>query len=166
MAGLGSTAIAGISRETMRNQIVTSEYGRRSGLDNQGYQVGEFDVRTVIDNLGTTVNSSLSASGISIFSSTVASSATYTLFGGVAGVYKQLAQVSSSTLGFTVQFGANAQIVSTLGTSFNQLLLQGFGASVNLFCAATGTSVGSTQGAFWIVTGTLQSTSTVGHSTY
>lgn len=164
--GLGTTSLANITRETMRNLIVTSEYGRRSGLDALGYQVGEFDVRTVIDNIITTVPTSLSASGISVFSATTASSAAHTLFTGVPGVYKQLAQISSSTLGVQVKFGANAMIVSTFGTSFNSLTFKGFGASVNLFCLASGTSLGSSEGALWLATGTLQSSDTITHTTY
>lgn len=155
---LGSTSIAAQSREQLRSQMKTSMMGRRAGMDNADYEVGEQDTRLPIDNLTTTANSSLSPNGFSILSCTAASSATYTLFGGVPGIYKQITQISSSTLGYVIQMGANAQVVSTAGSSFNQMTFAGVGHTMNLCCIASGTSLGSSQGAVWVATGVFTST--------
>lgn len=143
---LGSTAVPAVTKEALRSKMITSLFGRRAGLDAKGYEVGENDTRVAIDNIGTTVNSSLSENGVSLFSSTVASSGIYTLFGGVSSVYKTLTQISSSTLGFVVQFGANANIVTTAGTSFNQITFQGVGHTASLQAVSDSTGAG----AVWI----------------
>lgn len=134
---LGSTAVTGQTRDGLRNLMKTSMFGRRAGMDNLDYEVGEQDTRLPVDNISTTVQTSLSPNGASVFSCTVASSALHTLQAPVAGIYKQLTQISSSTLGIAVQFGANAQIVTTAGTSFNQIIFQGVGHTAGLFCSST-----------------------------
>lgn len=150
---LGSTSVAALSRETLRNQMKTSMMGRRAGMDNNDYEVGEQDTRLPVDVITTTVPTSLSPNGASVFSCTVASSAIHTLQNPVSGIYKQLTQISSSTLGIAVQFGAGAQLVTSLGTSFNQLIFAGFGHTANLFCIATGSSVGGTGGIYLVTAG-------------
>lgn len=134
---LGSTAVAGQSREQLRSMIKTSMFGRRAGMDNDDYEVGEQDTRLPIDNIGTTVQSSLSPNGFSLLSATAASSALYTLQKPVPGIYKQITQLSSSTLGFAVQFGPTAQIVTSAGSSFNQIVFAGIGHSASLACVST-----------------------------
>lgn len=134
---LGSTAVTGQTREALRNQMKTSMMGRRAGMDNNDYEVGEQDTRLPIDNISTTVPTSLSPNGASVFSCTATSSATHTLQNPVSGIYKQLTQISSSTLGIVVQFGAAAQIVTTAGSSFNQITFAGVGHTAGLFCAST-----------------------------
>ncbi len=143
---LGSTSIAAVTRENLRNQIKTTMMGRRAGMDNLDYEVGEQDTRLPIDNITSTVPTSLSPNGFSNFSCTNLSSASHTLLAPVSGIYKQLTQISSSTLGIVVQFGANAQIVTSAGTSFNQLILQGVGHCASLSCVSTSTS----NGPIWI----------------
>lgn len=144
---LGSTAVVGQTRAALRRQMETSMMGIRAGIDFNGYEVGEEDTRLPIDNLGTTVQSSLSPNGFSIFSCTVASSAIYTLKTSVVGIYKTLTQISSSTLGFAVQFGPLDQIVTTAGSSFNQIVFAGVGHTVGLSCVST---AGAAGGAVWI----------------
>lgn len=134
---LGSTAVLGQTREGLRNMMKTSMMGRRAGMDNNDYEVGEQDTRLPIDNIGTTVPTSLSPNGFTLLSSTAASAATYTLQNPVPGIYKQITQISSSTQGFTVQFGAGAQIVTSAGSSFNQITFAGIGHTANLACMST-----------------------------
>lgn len=163
-AALGSTSVTGISRDGLRRSMLTSLMGRLSGFDRRGYEVGEEDTRLPIDNITSTAASTLVANGLSLLSCTAASSAVYTI-DTVGGIYKQITQISSSTLGFSVQFGANAHLVSTLGSSMNQLTFAGFGHTVNLFCAATGSSDG-TAGGVWIVTASFSTAGGMSASTY
>ena len=134
---LGSTAVSGLTRESLRNLIKTSLFGRRSGMDANDYEVGEQDTRLPIDNIGTTVPTSLSANGFTLLSCTVASSATHTLQNPVSGIYKTITHLSSSTLGIVVQFGAGANIVTSAGSSFNQITFQGVGHAASLACVST-----------------------------
>lgn len=150
---LGSTSITALSREQLRNQMKTSMMGRRAGMDFNDYEVGEQDTRLPVDNITSTVQTSLSPNGASVFSCTVASSAIHTLQNPISGIYKQLTQISSSTLGIAVQFGPGAQLVTSLGTSFNQLIFAGFGHTANLFCISTGSTVGGVGGIFLVTAG-------------
>ena len=143
---LGSTSIAAVTREGLRNQMKTSMMGRRAGMDPYDYEVGEQDTRLPIDNISSTISTSLAANGFSNFSCTSLSSAVHTLLAPVSGIYKQITQISSSTLGIDVQFGPNAQIVTSAGSSFNKLTLAGIGHSASLSCVSTSTS----NGPIWI----------------
>ena len=168
-AGLGSTSFSAITREQLRNKMITSMMGRRSGMDAMGYEVGEEDTRLPIDNIGTSVSSSLSPNGCSVLSCSAGTSAAYTLLNAISGIYKQITMISSSTSpGLTVQFGPNAQIITTLGTSFNQVTFAGFGHTLGLFCIASGTSVGSSVGGggLWIATAAFTTASGLSLSTY
>jgi hypothetical protein len=162
---LGSTSLTAITRENLRGQMKTSMMGRRAGMDFNDYEVGEQDTRLPVDVLTSTVSSSLSPNGASVFACTAASSAIYTLQNAVPGIYKQLTQISSSTLGFAVQFGAGAQLVTSLGTSFNQLIFAGFGHTANLFCVSSGSTVGGTGG-IYLVTAAFTTASGMQASTY
>ena len=166
---MGSTAISAVTREQLRNQMITSMMGRRSGMDPLGYEVGEEDTRLPVDNIGTSVASSLSPNGCSILSCTAGTSAAYTLLNAIPGIYKQITMISSSTTpGLTVKFGTNGKIVSTLGTSFNQITFAGFGHTVNLFCIASGTSLGSSVGGggLWVATAAFTTANGLSLSTY
>ena len=145
---LGSTSIAAVTREGLRNQMKTSMMGRRAGMDPYDYEVGEQDTRLPIDNIASTISTSLVPNGFSNFSCTSVSSAVHTLLAPVSGIYKQITQISSSTLGIDVQFGPNAQIVTSAGSSFNKLTLAGVGHSASLSCVSTSTS----NGPIWICT--------------
>lgn len=163
-AGLGSTSVTAVSRDAIRRTMQTSMMGRLSGFDRKGYEVGEEDTKLPVDVITTTAATTLIANGFSLLAATAASSATYTI-DSVAGIYKQITQISSSTLGFAVQFGANAQIVTTLGTSFNQIVFAGFGHTAGLSCVATGSSNG-TSGGVWIATAAFTTASGMQLSTY
>ena len=145
---LGSTSIAAVTREGLRNQMKTSMMGRRAGMDPYDYEVGEQDTRLPIDNIASTISTSLVPNGFSNFSCTSVSSAVHTMLAPVSGIYKQITQISSSTLGIDVQFGPNAQIVTSAGSSFNKLTLAGVGHSASLSCVSTSTS----NGPIWICT--------------
>ena len=143
MATMTSTTIPALSRESLRNQMKTTMMGRRAGMDNNDYEVGEQDTRLPIEVITTTAASSLSPNGFTNLASTVASSAVYTLLAPVSGIYKTITQVcSGTTLGFAVQFGTNAQIITTAGSSFNQIVFGGIGHSICMVCVSTSTSVG------------------------
>lgn len=163
-AALGSTSVPAVNRDALRRTMQTSMMGRISGFDRRGYEVGEEDTRLPIDNITSTAASTLSANGCSLLSCTVASSAIYS-HDTVAGIYKQITQISSSTLGFAVQFGANAHLISTLGSSFNQLVFAGLGHTVNLFCVSTSSTDG-TAGGVWLVTTTFTTAGGLSASTY
>jgi len=162
---LGSTSVTALTRQSLRNQMLTSMMGRRAGMDVNDYEVGEQDTRLPIDVITTTVPTSLSPNGCSLLACTIASSAVHTLQAPVAGIYKQLTQISSSTLGIAVRFGDGAQLVTSLGTSFNQLVFAGVGHTANLFCVATGSSAGGTGGIF-LVTASFTTASGMQASTY
>jgi len=152
---IAPTALHAITKEQLRQQGITGLWGRRAAIDPSGFEVGEQDTRTPIDVISTTVNSSLSPNGFSLLACTAASSAIYTLVLGVESVYKTITQVSSSTLGYAVQFAPGGFIVTTAGTSFNQITFQGVGHTVNLACVVPSSGVGSsvsTAGAIWIAT--------------
>ncbi len=145
---LGSTSFTAVTRENLRNQMVTSMMGRRAGMDVNGYEVGEQDTRLPIDNAGTTVSSSLVPNGFSVLSCTVASSSIQTMLQAIGGVYKQITQFSSSTVGIAVQLGANANIVTSAGSSFNQITFAGVGHSASLACISSSTAAGP----IWVCT--------------
>lgn len=145
---IGSTGVLGQTRAALRRAMMTSMMGIRAGMDALGYEVGEEDTRLPIDNISTTVPTSLTPNGFSNFSCTAASSAIHTLNLAVAGIYKTLTQISSSTLGIVVQFGANANIVTTAGSSFNQITFAGVGHTAGLACVST--AGGSQGGPVWI----------------
>ena len=143
---LGSTALSGQTRSQLRAQMLTSMFGRRAGMDSRDYECGEEDTRLPIDNISTTIPTSLSPNGFSVFSCTAGTSVAHSLLAPVSGIYKELVQISSSTAGIAVQFGPNAQIVTTAGSSFNQAVLAGVGHCASLACVSTSTS----NGPVWI----------------
>ena len=153
MAGYTSTAVTAVSRENLRNAMITTMMGRRAGMDVRGYEVGEEDTRLPVDVITTTAQSSLLPNGFSIIACTVASSAVYTLQNPVAGIYKQITQITTSTGTATngqanIQFGATANIVTSAGSSFNQCSLAGIGHTLSISCVTT--AGGSAGGPVWV----------------
>ena len=149
MAGLLSTSIAAaVTREGLRNQMETSMFGRRAGMDFNGYEVGEQDTRLPIDLIATTAaGQTLSPNGFSLLASSTGSTTfNVDLTQAIPGIYKQITQISSSSGGTLVRFGPNAQIISSLGSSFNAILFQGLGHTANLSCISSGSSLGSSVG--------------------
>ena len=153
MAGLTSTAVVALTREGLRNQMKTSMMGRRAGMDNADYEVGEQDTRLPVEVITSTVQSSLAPNGFSVMACTVATSAVYTLNAPVVGIYKQITQITTSTGTATngqhnLQFGANANIVTSAGSSFNMASLSGIGHTLSLVCVST--AGGSNNGPVWL----------------
>jgi hypothetical protein len=147
---IGSTGVPGQTREQLRNQLKTTMFGRLAGMDVRNYEVGEEDTRLPVQNVSTTVPTSCLPNGFTNFTCTAASSAIHTFQDAVAGIYKTLTQLSSSTLGIAIQFGAAANIVTSAGSSFNQIVFAGVGHSVGLACVST--AGGSGNGPVWIAT--------------
>ena len=169
--GLSSTSLsytASITRETLRNAMKTSLFGRRSGMDSNDYEVGEQDTRLPIDFVTATSSGiTLAPNGFSVLACTVGNGSggttavVCTLTGAVSGIYKQITQICSSTgigsgtsAAFLIQFGPNAQLITTGGSSFNQIGFQSFGHTVGLACVSSGSSLGSSVGGggVWITT--------------
>lgn len=166
---IGSTVISAVTRESLRNQMETSMLGRRAGMDPAGYEVGEQDTRLPIDVVGTTAAGQvLAPNGFSVIACTINSSFAVSLTGAVAGIYKQITQISSSTAITAVQFGPNANISSSLGSSFNQILFAGQGHTANLSCIASGSSLGSSAGGggTWLITTQFTTAGGMSLSTY
>ena len=132
--------------EQLRSQSLTNLRGRRDGIDSAGYSVGCPDHRLPIDNAtsGTTATQ-LSPVGLSALN---CSTAPYTFSIGlpIPGTYKQLTQVSSSTLNQIVQLGAGVNVITTAGSSFNQITFAGIGHTINLFAASSATWVATNLG--------------------
>ncbi len=157
---LTGTSVAAVSREQLRNQMETSFFNRRAGVDFNGYEVGENDTRTIIQNFASSIGStnvaegtSINPAGVTCFSATLASSGPYTLFAPVPGVYKQLAMITSqytTSAPAIIQFGPNGGLITTAGSSFNQIALGGLGHIVNLLALTSPSSAGA--GGLWTVT--------------
>ncbi|SRR5258707_1790059 len=119
--------------DALRNQILTSLYGRRDGIDANEYNIGPKDFRVQIESIGTTAASSLTNYGITCLTCTIASSAIYTLPGGAPGVQgKQIIQTSTSTLGYVIRAGSSVTFLTTAGSSFNQMTFSAQGATQEL----------------------------------
>ena len=125
--------------------MITSLFGRRSGIDVNGYEVGEYDTRLVVETATSGSSATaLSQSGITLLNSTATMTWAVSTANIIVGIYKQFTQISTSTLGLIVQFGPNANIVSSNGSSFNQATFAGIGHTLNLFCFSTAPSYAAT----------------------
>ena len=157
---LNGTSVPACNREQLRSQMETSFFNRRAGVDFGGYEVGENDTRTIIDNFASSIGStnvaqgtSCNPAGVTVFSATNASSGPFSLFAPVPGVYKQLAMVTSqysTAAPAIIQFGPNGQLITTAGSSFNQIALGGVGHIINLLALTSPSSAGA--GGIWTVT--------------
>jgi hypothetical protein len=145
---IGSTGVTAQSRASLRRQMKTSMFGARAGMDFNDYEVGEEDTRLPVEVITTTVASSFIANGFTLIATTAASSASYTLQSPVSGIYKTITQLSSSTAGFLVNFGATANIVTSAGSSFTNVTLAGVGHTLSVTCVST--AGGSQGGPVWI----------------
>ena len=153
MAGLSSTAVTALTREALRNQMKTSMMGRRAGMDNNDYEVGEQNTRLPVEVITSTVQSSFAPNGFTVLACTVASSAVYTMQNPIVGIYKQITQITTSTGTATngqanIQLGANANIITSAGSSFNQCVLAGIGHTLSLVCVST--AGGANGGPVWL----------------
>lgn len=108
--------------------IVTSILGRRFGLSKNGYMVAE-DHNVV----AATTASTLTAAGINTLSS---ATATYTLPAPIPGFTKRIVCTSTSTNVRTITLAAG-NLVTTAGTSFISLTMQGGGQFMTVLGIST-----------------------------
>lgn len=151
------------SLESLRNQMITSLFGRRIGLDINGAIVGPKDIRVAIEGfssagstIGSTSPATLSAFGVTVggsvlsSGSTAASPACQQLPAPIPGVFKTLFNMTTAmmTIGTTA---ASAYFMSTgsAGSTYQYVTLWGKGASVQLLGLTT---------AFWGVVGNPMTT--------
>lgn len=114
--------------ETLRNQIMSSIWGRRLGLDKDGFVIGQKGPRDQIEDISTTAASSASPFGTTrVLTSGSSQNSQYTLQVMPVGAYKILMQPTSTSTGvqtFTaasgVAFanssdGSTSAVISLLG---------------------------------------------------
>ena len=139
--------MAGQSLDQLRNQIVTSWYGRKDGMDVNEFEVGPRDLRVQVQVITTTSLSSAAApsSGVAYFGITqlacTSGAGVYTMsgpneagiFGGPPpGIIKTIVQTCTSTAGFTIQVPSGVNISGTGGSSFNQMVFLSMGHTASL----------------------------------
>lgn len=84
--------------ETLRSQKKVSVHGRMLGIDKDGYLVGPPDIRTQVQDIQTTIATSLAPFGMTRFLTSGSSqNGVHTLQAPVIGVSKQITLDSSST---------------------------------------------------------------------
>lgn len=123
--------------ETMRNQIQTSIFGRRLGLDSNEFMVGPKDHRVQIEDISTTAATSCSNYGHTRFLTSGSSqTGVYTLQAPVPGVRKSFSLQSTST--GTMQVTAtNAAFLSASGSSVAVVSLITGGAFADMIAVST-----------------------------
>lgn len=133
-----------VTLSDLANAIVTSIWGRRLGLDQDGRLLGFTDVRNLSEDINTTAATSLAAWGTSRLMSTIASTGgalAYTLPGLPMGARKHIIQTSSSTGGMVVTastaYNSTQQYFLSSATTSTGLSLKGTGASVMLQAIST-----------------------------
>ena len=139
----------------LRNQILTSIFGRRLGFDSQGFLVGPNDIRNQVEGVSsagstitsTSVTSPLSNWGVSLVGASGATATTgYTLTAPQPGVYKTLfvattgyAVITTTTI--STGAGTAGAFICSSGsvTSTHQTItMSGKGASLTLIGITTG----------------------------
>lgn len=121
--------------ETLRNSIVTSLWGRRGGIDKDGFLIGFKDQRLQIEDFTTTAASSASPFGTTrALASGSSQNSQYTLQAMPVGAMKILMQPTSTSTGvqtFTAASGV-AFSNSSDGSTSAVISLLGKGASAML----------------------------------
>lgn len=126
-----------ISLEQLRNQIVTSLFGRRFGLDKDEFQVGPKDHRFAIEDYQSTAATSFNNYGHTRILTTGSTQlSNNTLQAPVPGVRKSFSLQSTST-GNQIITATNAAFLSASGSSVAVINLQGAGAFVDLIAVTT-----------------------------
>ena len=112
------------SVEGLRSQIITSIYGRRLGLDNNGSLVGitgyrlpvtGFDSTGATTGFNTTGETTLSAYGCSIIGSTASGSQAYTIQAPIPGVRKYIVNPTTATVTIATTAAGAYVVLSTNG---------------------------------------------------
>lgn len=144
--------------ETLRSQMITSVHGRRLGLDKDDYLIGPKSLRKQVEDVQTTVATSLSAYGMTRMLTTGSSQCgVHTLQAPVIGVQKRIFLQSTSTGCQIVKFSGGALVIgaslTTAGSTCINLLQQG--ANVTLEAVSS---------ALWLLTGMQSSLVSSEHS--
>jgi hypothetical protein len=158
--------MAALTLETLRNQIRTSIYGRRLGLDQTpdniagfgqrgGMLVGVPGVRLPIQTMTTTTPTTMYPSGYIELGATTGS--TNTINAPVPGLEVTITQTATSTLGMAVRL-TNGNFNSSTGSSANQVTLWGQGVTARF--------VGLSTAIMASIGGQGQTTAAVSFSTY
>ena|SRR5258706_15958194 len=121
--------------QQLRNNILTSIFGRRLGLDNDQYLVGALDNKVVTQQATTlTTGTVINAHGFTGVSSST--NTTWSMAAPVEGISKQLVATTTSTGTMAVQL-ASGNFLTTAGSSFNQVTFTALGQSVDLVGLST-----------------------------
>lgn len=146
-----------LSLEQLRNQIITSLFGRRHGIDKDEFVVGPKDMRVAIEDISTTAaTSAINYGHTRVLTSGSSQTGVYTLQAPVVGVRKSFSLQSTST--GTMQFTAtNAAFYSASGSSVAVISLISQGAFIDLIGVTT---------AFWqVLSGSSIAPTNVLHTT-
>lgn len=126
----------GISLEAVRNQIMTSIYGRRLGLDKDQCLTGPLAPRTpVTDFTSASTGTALPAAGRALIQATTASTATFILSNPIIGASVEIMQIQGSATnassGTMLKRGSTAfYIESTEGSTMTTVNLSSRGSVV------------------------------------
>lgn len=129
------------SLETLRRQVLTSIYGRRLGLSNDEFIVGAKDNKLAIEDISSTVATTLLAYGITriLTSGSSQGPTQHNLPAPVPGVFKTICMGSTST--GSVQFLSTPNGASILsasdGTTKSVINIVGQGGAVMLLGVST-----------------------------
>lgn len=133
--------MAALSLETLRRQVLTSMYGRRAGLSNDEFFVGVKDIKQTIEEISTTVPTTVLAYGMTRITVTGSSQGPvqHNLPAPIPGVEKILALGTTST--GSHQFLSTPNGASVLcgsdGTTKSLVNLVGQGGVVKLIGVST-----------------------------
>jgi hypothetical protein len=157
--------MAALSLETLRDNIRTSIYGRRLGLDNTsdnvagarqrgGFLVGFAGARLPIQAVTTTAASTLYPSG---YIELATNPSTQAFAAPIPGAEVTVTQTATSTAGIQLRL-TNGNFNTSTGSSANQITFWGLGASVRL--------AGLSTAIMAVISGLGQSTLQVSYSTF
>lgn len=125
--------------ETLRNQVMTSIWGRRFGLDKDGFIIGQKDGRVAIEDFSTTAAASASPYGTTRFTASGSSQqASYTLQALPVGGEKHFHQTSTSTGTQQVAMPSGVTLMAASdGSSAGFITFAGKGAGATLIALST-----------------------------
>lgn len=123
------------------NKIKTSLFGRRMGLDKDGWIVGPRGVREAVGTAATSATTATTITNHGVTSVVTTTDDTWRLEDPVAGCMKTLYTASTSTGTHTIGCVA-AKIISTASTASTNIIMNALGDSVTLMGVST---------ALWIV---------------
>ena len=146
----------------LRNQILTSVFGRRLGFDSAGYLLGYQGTRAPVQSLtsGTTATT-VTFGGIALIS-LVTNASTWSLAAPVPGAWMMLENNSTGT-GGVVKL-ASGNFVTTAGSTTTQVTVGGVGSAITIVGVTTAQAAVLTNWPQFPTT--AASTSFIGASTF